>query len=88
MHVLALVFLWIAAVLAGLVRVYRCRGWSWTLDALTVRSMQALSVLVYGYRPLWRLRLRSIPGPKPEWLYGNCRHAAVSLWPGAVHNLL
>eukprot|EP01025_Chloroclados_australasicus_P019047 TRINITY_DN2022_c0_g1_i2.p1 TRINITY_DN2022_c0_g1~~TRINITY_DN2022_c0_g1_i2.p1 ORF type:complete len:519 (-),score=47.22 TRINITY_DN2022_c0_g1_i2:610-2166(-) len=39
-------------------------------------------ILVYGFRVVWRVKLRKIPGPKPIWLFGNLhefKHLAYDL---------
>ncbi|KAK9828027.1 hypothetical protein WJX81_001818 [Elliptochloris bilobata] len=47
----------------------------------------AVAVVVYGFNPLTRWRYRKLPGPPPQWLFGNLRevikkgnHAAYTDW--------
>lgn len=44
-------------------------------------------VVLYGYRPVQRWRMRHIPGPPPSWMIGNLidivrmgKHEAFSTW--------
>ena len=41
------------------------------------------AVVLYGYHPLTRFRLRALPGPRPRWLTGNVREVFAAGMPEA-----
>jgi len=39
--------------------------------ALLALALMASAVIVWSLKPLTRWRLRRLPGPRPDWLFGN-----------------